>query len=134
MCLEIPGMETHHLQIFKDTMLFFSRSTPNIATVIPAMDHIDKMLTTQSWSASLEPSIRAAISITKKTLNNYYDMMDHMKVYRIAMGQFHYSTSKSNLMHMPFSIASPPQTEVLRESQLGARLDHRCRADCTHRI
>ncbi|KIK72755.1 hypothetical protein PAXRUDRAFT_43783, partial [Paxillus rubicundulus Ve08.2h10] len=32
--------------ILKDATLFFSRSTPNLATVIPAMDHIDQQLTT----------------------------------------------------------------------------------------
>ena len=88
------------MQIFKDTMLFFSRSTPNLATVIPAMDHIDETLTNQSRDASFEPSIRAAISIAKKTLNNYYDKTDHTEVYRIAMGNFHCIVPKSKLMCM----------------------------------
>jgi hypothetical protein len=37
-------------QIFKDTTLFFSQGTPNLATVIPAMDHINKVLATSSDS------------------------------------------------------------------------------------
>ncbi len=34
------------LQIFKHATLFFSHDTPNISTVIPAMDHIDTHLAT----------------------------------------------------------------------------------------
>ncbi|THH16129.1 hypothetical protein EW146_g4452 [Bondarzewia mesenterica] len=34
------------LKILKDATMFFSRSTPNLATVIPAMDHIDHELAT----------------------------------------------------------------------------------------
>jgi len=95
-------METHvcHMHIFKDATLFFSHSTPNLATVIPAMDHIDETLTNQSQDASFEPSIHAAISIAKKTLNNYYDKTDHTEVYRIAMGNFHCIVPKSKLMCM----------------------------------
>jgi len=35
-------------QIFKDVTLFFSCSMPNLATVIPVMDHIDMYLATAS--------------------------------------------------------------------------------------
>jgi hypothetical protein len=75
------------LQVFKDATLFFSRSMPNLATVIPAMDHIDEVLTTDSLSATYSPSIWAALSIGKKTLNRYYNVTDHSEVYRIAMGK-----------------------------------------------
>ena len=54
--------------------------------VIPAMDHIDKTLTTNSLNLELEPSIRAALGIAKKTLNRYYNATDQSEVYRIAMG------------------------------------------------
>ena len=74
-------------QVFKDATLFFSRSTPNLATVIPAMDHIDELLSTNSLNAKYEPSIRAALGIAKKTLNRYYDKTDSSEVYRIAMGE-----------------------------------------------
>jgi len=74
------------LQIFKDTTLFFSRSTPCLATVIPAMDHIDETLTTNSLDHKFEPSIHAALGIAKKTLNRYYNATDQSEVYRIAMG------------------------------------------------
>lgn len=73
-------------QIFKDATLFFSRSTPCLATVIPAMDHIDETLTNHSLDLNYEPSIRAALGISKKTLNKYYNATDQSEVYRIAMG------------------------------------------------
>jgi hypothetical protein len=50
------------------------------------MDHIDETLTNNSLDPELEPSIRAALRITKKTLNKYYDATDQSEVYRIAMG------------------------------------------------
>jgi hypothetical protein len=37
-------------QILKDATTFFSHSTPNLATVIPVMDHIDNTFTTQATS------------------------------------------------------------------------------------
>jgi hypothetical protein len=75
-------------KIFKDATLFFSRSTPNLAMVIPAMDHIDEMLSTDSINNSISPAVRAALSLAKKTLNRYYDQTDYSEVYRIAMGMF----------------------------------------------
>jgi hypothetical protein len=39
---------THTSQMFKDATLFFSRMTPNLATMIPAMDHIDTHFATVS--------------------------------------------------------------------------------------
>jgi hypothetical protein len=74
-----------HPQVFKDATLFFSRSTPNLATVIPAMDHIDETLTTSSLDPKYSPSLRAALGIAKKTLNRYYNATDQSEVYRIAM-------------------------------------------------
>jgi hypothetical protein len=59
---------------------------PCLATVIPAMDHIDKTLTSNSLDFKFEPSIHAAIGISKKTLNKYYNATDQSEVYRIAMG------------------------------------------------
>ncbi|KAF5382000.1 hypothetical protein D9615_004201 [Tricholomella constricta] len=74
------------LAIFKDATLFFSRNTPNLATVIPAMDHIDQVMTTASLNhKKFEPAIRAALSLAKKKLNRYYDMTNQSEVYRIAM-------------------------------------------------
>ena len=75
-------------QIFKDATLFFSRSTPSLATVIPAMDHIDGVLTTLTRDEDLQPSIRGALSLAKKTLNKYYNKTDDSEVYRIAMSKY----------------------------------------------
>ena len=67
--------------------MFFSRGTPNLATVIPAMDLIDKVLTTSTDSSSkLSVPIRAALMIGKRTLNKYYNKTWDSDVYRIAMG------------------------------------------------
>jgi hypothetical protein len=74
------------LQIFKDATLFFSRGTPNLATVIPAMDHIDQHLTTQSLNRLYGPPVRVALALGKATLNRYYNLTDASEVYRIAMG------------------------------------------------
>jgi hypothetical protein len=75
------------LQIYKHATLFFSRSTPSLPTVIPAMDHIDDVLTNQSLdNATFSPAIRAACTLSKKTLNRYYNKTDHSENYRIAMG------------------------------------------------
>ncbi|KAG1733064.1 uncharacterized protein EDB91DRAFT_1039044, partial [Suillus paluster] len=73
------------LKILKDATLFFSRSTPNLTTVIPAMDLIDKKLTTLSLDEKFLPSIHTAVGLAKKTLNHYYELMDWSEVYRIAM-------------------------------------------------
>lgn len=76
-------------QILKDATLFFSRATPNLATVIPAMDHIDTQFTNATDpTSSNNPAIRAAIGLGKRTLNRYYSMTDMVEVYRITMGMY----------------------------------------------
>ncbi|KAG2756746.1 hypothetical protein P692DRAFT_20714747, partial [Suillus brevipes Sb2] len=84
---EIAGQLRDVLKILKDATLFFSRSTPNLATVIPAMDLIDEKLTTYSQNHRFLPSIHAAVGLGKRTLNRYYQLMDTSEVYRIAMGK-----------------------------------------------
>jgi hypothetical protein len=75
-------------QILKHATLFFSRSTPNLATVIPAMDVIDEQLTNDSLNRTrFDVSIRASLGVAKRTLNRYYNMTDWSEVYRIAMGE-----------------------------------------------
>jgi hypothetical protein len=69
-------------------MLFFSRDTPSISTVIPAIDHIDEYLATASQNLKYSEAIRAALALGKRTLNQYYDKTDHSEVYRITMGMF----------------------------------------------
>ncbi|KAG2340588.1 hypothetical protein BDR05DRAFT_850307, partial [Suillus weaverae] len=74
------------LKILKDATLFFSQSTLNLATVISAMDMIDRKLTTDSMTHTYEPlAIQASLGLAKKTLNCYYSMTNWSKVYQIAM-------------------------------------------------
>lgn len=81
-------MLTAPSKILKDATLFFSRSTPNLATVIPAMDLIDARMTTYSRDTKYSPSIHAAVRLAKKTLDRYYELTDTSEVYRIAMSKF----------------------------------------------
>ncbi|KAG2050354.1 hypothetical protein BDR06DRAFT_891921, partial [Suillus hirtellus] len=72
-------------QVFKDATTFFSRATPNLATIIPAIDHIDEILTSHESDKSLNGSVRAALSLGKKTLDQYYSLTDSSEVYQITM-------------------------------------------------
>ncbi|KAF8812190.1 hypothetical protein BYT27DRAFT_7087865, partial [Phlegmacium glaucopus] len=65
--------------------LFFSRSTPNLAKVIPTMDIINDRLTIRANDTSICPALRSALGLAKKTLNRYYSRTDDSEAYRIAM-------------------------------------------------
>jgi hypothetical protein len=65
---------------------------PNLATVIPVMDHIDQTLASQSVNHNYNAPIHAVLSMGKKTLNHYYTLTDSSELYRIAM-------SMSTLFH-----------------------------------
>ena len=74
-------------QILKDATVYFSRGTPNLATVIPAMDHIDTVFTSACLPTSRNhPAVRAAIKIARKALNRYYSPTYASALYRIAVG------------------------------------------------
>ncbi|KAI0293009.1 hypothetical protein B0F90DRAFT_1644173, partial [Multifurca ochricompacta] len=73
------------LKVLKDVTQFFSRSTPNLATVIPAMDYINDCLSAQANDHTLSPAIKASLGLGKKTLNQYYSLTDSSEVYHIAM-------------------------------------------------
>ncbi|KAG2136523.1 ribonuclease H-like domain-containing protein, partial [Suillus bovinus] len=73
------------LKILKDATLYFSCATPNLAMVIPAMDHVNKMLTSYLCNKKYMPSIRLAVQLAKKTLNRYYQLTDRSHTYRISM-------------------------------------------------
>lgn len=49
--------------------MFFSRRTPDLATVIPATDHIDDVLDGFSRNTDYNMAIRSAVDLTKRTLN-----------------------------------------------------------------
>ncbi|RDX42157.1 hypothetical protein OH76DRAFT_1302062, partial [Lentinus brumalis] len=76
---------TRLLQVFKDATMFFSQGSPNIAAVIPAMDLIDTSLTNGARDADLDPAIRKAVPLAKRTLNQYYKATDMSATYHIAM-------------------------------------------------
>ncbi|RDX54667.1 hypothetical protein OH76DRAFT_1327007, partial [Lentinus brumalis] len=76
--------------ILKDATLFFSRGSPTIASVIPAMDLIDTKLgdaARETDDTVLDPAIRTAAGIAKRTINRYYKISDMSSTYRIAMGE-----------------------------------------------
>jgi hypothetical protein len=72
-----PFLPLTFSQIFKDATLFFLHSTLNLATVIPAMDHIDVHLTTASQNLKYSPAIHASLALGKAHLNKDYDLTDH---------------------------------------------------------
>ena len=53
--------------------------------VIPAMDIIDQKLSTLTQDGKLKPLIRAALGLSKKTMNRYYSKTDMSDAYQIAM-------------------------------------------------
>ena len=79
----------YSIWVFKDATLYFSYSTPNLATVIPAMDFINDILTMSSESSQrYSLMICVALTIRKRTLSKYYNKTGVLKVYYIAMSTF----------------------------------------------
>ena len=81
----VIGLEPQ--QILQDATHFFSRPMPNLAHVIPAMDHIEETLLSGSLDMSHDPAIRAALMIAWKTLNCYYGLTNSSEAYQIVMGE-----------------------------------------------
>ncbi|TRM60917.1 hypothetical protein BD626DRAFT_406757, partial [Schizophyllum amplum] len=70
----------------KDATEYFSRaSSPNLPFVIIAMDELDQCVATMSIQPDIEPAIRAAAALAKRTLNRYYSLTDQADAYRISM-------------------------------------------------
>lgn len=93
------------------------------------MDHIDQQLRTFSRDRKYLPSVRAAVSLARKTLNRYYSLTDSSEVYRIAMseqfvGLLCTNSSLLTLWLGPGSPPSSPQAHILQEDGLGGRVDH----------
>ncbi|KAG2108466.1 uncharacterized protein F5147DRAFT_559643, partial [Suillus discolor] len=55
--------------ILKDAALYFSCTTPNLTMVIPAMDHVDNMLTLYLRNKKYMLSIHSAVQLAKNTLS-----------------------------------------------------------------
>ncbi|KAI0685385.1 hypothetical protein C8T65DRAFT_592372, partial [Cerioporus squamosus] len=92
-------------KVLKDGTLFFSRGSPNLAKVIPAMDHIDKHLATASISNTYVPAIRAACKLAKIVLNKYYSLTDASKLYRLAMSKYSFVSDMRTLCLLRVSSA-----------------------------
>jgi hypothetical protein len=59
-----------------------------VASVIPTMDHLNEHLALIATSPKYSKAIKAAVALGKRTLNRYYDSIDHSEVYQIAMSTF----------------------------------------------
>jgi uncharacterized protein YjaG (DUF416 family) len=122
-------------------MLFFSRGAgkkehdeaqkvPNLATVIPAMDHIDTVLATNAIDNCYCLTVQAALTIGKKTLNHYYSKTDLSNVYRIAMGKIlSFICITVHKTEMAISPTPLSQARVFPKGRLARRLDRRCKED-----
>ncbi|KAI4293807.1 hypothetical protein K525DRAFT_174815, partial [Schizophyllum commune Loenen D] len=74
------------LEPMKQATEYFSRANrPSLPFVIVAMDELDRQLSTTSINMTLEPAIRAAAGLAKRTLNRYYSLTDQADAYRISM-------------------------------------------------
>ena len=73
------------LQIFHDSTLVFSRGTPSISNVIPAMNIFHQQLSSNALDKRFCPAIRAAVHIAKKVINRYTAKTDEADAYVIAM-------------------------------------------------
>ncbi|KAJ7189127.1 hypothetical protein C8R46DRAFT_879129, partial [Mycena filopes] len=61
------------VKIFKDATTLFSREDiSSIASIIPTIDAIDRHLTRGSSSATLHSSVKMALLLAKKKMNQYY--------------------------------------------------------------
>jgi hypothetical protein len=108
-------------QVFKDATLFFSRATPNLATVIPAMDHIDERLATGALNKDLNVAIRVSLSLAKKALNRYYEKTDQSFLYRTTMSE---SRSTQKRPADPRVSSAPSlQARILQIDEVAARMD-----------
>jgi len=76
-----PFLSLMFFQISRIQPFSFSHSTPNLATVIPTMDHIYTHLATASQDLKYFPAIHASLVLGKAHLNKYYNMTDHSEVY-----------------------------------------------------
>lgn len=73
-----------YAQVFKKATLSFSKAEASIAKVLPAMDKINEVLTSNAVETNYLPSIKAALAIGSRLLNQYYALTDMSDVYRIA--------------------------------------------------
>ena len=87
------------------------------------MDHLDEHLANATLNPKYPMSIKAAIAIGKKTLNQYYDKTDHSEVFHIAMGTFILLFTLFLSYTLYFSAPSSTQTRLLQKCWMGGCLD-----------
>ena len=97
---------------------------PNLAKVIPAMDHIDKYLATAALDKKFLSSIQAALAIGKRLLNKYYSSADKSELYHIAMSTYNLYDFSFIANPQRFSSPSKPQARIFRTGRLGCRMAH----------
>jgi hypothetical protein len=102
--------------------LFFLRGTPNLPTVIPAMDHLNSFLATTTLDEEYLLSIQASVTIGKKLLNKYYDMTDLSEVYRIAMGTFSIFLPYGSYILASFKCYIPATNSNISRTPVGMRI------------
>ena len=106
----------------------------NIATIIPAMDHINEVLAINALDTWYSLSIQAALTMGKKTLNHYYSKTDLSEVYRIAMGMY---LLFYNIIHSVNCFPSSPplaQATVFLKCWLDRRMDCNVTENCLRLI
>ncbi|KAJ3746924.1 hypothetical protein EV360DRAFT_57277, partial [Lentinula raphanica] len=113
------------LRILKDATNFFSTHTPSVATVIPAMDIIDRSFASGIVNnQALSVPVRHALSLGKRTLNKYYELTDESYIYRLAISM--YPSYPISFIHMTDRSCSPPseaQTQILQRSRMASGVD-----------
>jgi hypothetical protein len=74
--------------MYKDAMQFFSQDNAvTIPNIVPTMDRIDAMLHDFA-TTPLAPSVKHALTFTRRLMDKYYSKTDLSNVYRIAMGMY----------------------------------------------
>ena len=116
-------------QILKDATLYFSCGTPNLATVLPAMDHIDMVFTNATlWISKNHPAVHAAIQTAKHTLNKYYSLTDASELYWIMISLYIFLYYSPTDINMPVLCSLTPlsQAGLLWGCWMGSGLDWHC--------
>ena len=101
---------------------------PNLASVIPAMDLMDREFTSYAHSQSYSAPICSSMELAQKTLSRYYSSTDKSVLYRIAMGKLSFVFWIWSRTFIHYTSSSPTlQINILQEHSLIAHLDQEYR-------
>lgn len=102
----------------KRATVYFSKTAPIIADVIPTIDEFDRLFTTlvvelhtetgEKERIEISSAFKTSLILASRTLNKYYQLTDETSVYRIAM-----STSDSQLLLQHHALPGTHSTTVL---------------------